>query len=148
MPYRQSFELETIFMSYKDLIIIIGPFLSAIIGGYITYFFAIKQRKNEAILKYKEERYAKLLLLLKGFVGETASGELKKDFFDERYKSWLYCSDEVIIAINKMIECVRNSPEKNEGNKIIGDIVLAMRKDMIGKTKLTYGDFIFYNVVT
>jgi hypothetical protein len=135
-------------MTVKDVLLIIFPVLSGILGSYLTYFFTIKSKKNETIFKYKEEKYAKLLILLKGFVGTTASSELKKEFFDEQYKSWIYCSDEVVKAINKMVKLASNpSPDPERGREAIGDIVLAIRKDLLNsKTNLKYTDFIYTDV--
>jgi hypothetical protein len=41
-----------------------------------------------------------------GFVGATTSGQLKREFFEEQYQSWLYASDEVVEAINVMVRLV------------------------------------------
>jgi len=79
---------------------------------YLTYYFTIKSKKNEAILKFKEEKYSNLLILLRGFLGRTTSGETKRRFFEEQYKSWLYCSDRVVKAINKMLQFVIDSRDK------------------------------------
>ena len=114
------------------------PILTAFISVSLTYYFTNKSKKNEAILKFKEEKYSNLLILLQGFVGSTTSGETKRKFFEEQYKSWLYCSDEVVKAINDMVELVINSKGNNpipeEGRKAVGMIVLKMRKDLLGKT--------------
>ena len=102
-------------------------------------------------LKFKEEKYSNLLITLQGFVGTTTSPERKRKFFEEQYKSWLYSSDGVVRAINEMIELIKNSyggfPEPNEGRKAIGNIVLEMRKDMLGKTNLTFMDFQYTDVI-
>ncbi|MCG9969991.1 hypothetical protein L9W92_18555 [Pelotomaculum terephthalicicum JT] len=91
-------------MGIKDVLLIVVPILSGIFGSYLTYYFTVKSKRNEAIFKFKEEKYTKLLILLKGFVGNTTSAELKRQFFDEQYKSWIYCSDEVVKSINDMIK--------------------------------------------
>ena len=123
---------------------------SAIIGGLVTYYFTSKSKKFEAILKFREEKYSNLLILLQGFVGETVSFETKKKFFEEQYKSWIYCSDKVVKAINNMVLLVIESegrdPDPEAGRKAIGNIVLAMRKDLLGKTSLSYMDFRYTNV--
>jgi hypothetical protein len=123
---------------------------SAIIGGFISYYFTSKSKKLEAILKFREEKYSNLLILLQGFVGNTANNELRKKFFEEQYKSWIYGSDEVVTAINKMVELVIKSqgkePNAEEGIKAVGNIVLAIRKDLLGKTNLSYNDFRYTNV--
>ena len=75
------------------------PILTAIISSYLAYFFASRTKCEESILKYKEEKYANLLVLLQGFVGSTATSETKRKFFEEQYKSWIYSSDDVVKAI-------------------------------------------------
>ncbi|WP_345991944.1 hypothetical protein [Sulfurimonas sp. HSL-1716] len=126
------------------------PIFTAIVGSYLTYFFTSRSKREEAILKYKEEKYANLLVLLQGFVGLTATTETKRKFFEEQYRSWIYSSDEVVLAVNKMIKLVidskGNNPDLEEGRKAIGNIVLSMRKDLKGKTNLTYKDFTYIDV--
>lgn len=132
-------------------LLILVPIIVAVISSYLTYFFAIKSKKNEAILKFKEEKYSNLLILLQGFVGKTTSGEIKKKFFEEQYKSWLYCSDGVVKAINEMVQLVIDSrgkePDLGKGKKAVGNIVLEMRKDLLGKTELTTNDFRYTDVI-
>jgi len=137
---------------YKESILAINtflPFLTALIGAYLTYYFTKKTRRDEAIIKYKEEKYSNLLILLQGFVGSTAHTETKKKFFEEQYKSWLYSSDEVVTSINYMVQLViesKMSPE--EGKKAVGNIVLAMRKDLLGKTNLNFSSFVYTDVLS
>ncbi len=127
------------------------PILTAIIGSYLTYLFANRTKREESILKYKEEKYANLLVLLQGFVGSTSTSETKRKFFEEQYKSWIYSSDEVIKAINEMVKLVidskGNTPDAQQGRKVIGTIVLAMRKDLNEKTQLKFSDFIYTDVI-
>src|SRR3989339_1586951 len=135
----------------NSLIIFLLPILTAIIGSYLTYYFTNKSKRNEAILKFKEEKYSNLLILLQGFVGKTTSGEIKKRFFEEQYKSWLYSSDGVVKAINEMVQIVINArgkePEQEKGKKAVGNIVLEMRKDLSGKTNLKSEDFRYTDVI-
>lgn len=127
------------------------PIITAIISSYLTYFFTIKSKRNETILKFKEEKYTNLLVLLQGFVGNTASGNVKRKFFEEQYKSWLYCSDGVAKAINKMVQLViesrGNPPEPELGRKAVGNIIMEMRKDLLGKTNLSASDFRYTDVI-
>lgn len=127
------------------------PILTAIAGSYLTYFFASRSKREESILKYKEEKYANLLVLLQGFVGSTTTSEKKHKFFEEQYRSWIYSSDEVVKAINEMVKLVIDSkgkdPDPELGRKVVGNIVLAMRKDLNGKTNLNYIDFRYTDVV-
>lgn len=139
-------------MEVKNILLIIIPLLAGAISSYATYYFAIKSKRDEAVLKFKEEKYSNLLILLQGFVGNTTSAERKKEFFEEQYKSWLYSSDGVVKAINEMIELVKqtkgDNPNVYDGKKAIGSIVMEMRKDMLGKTNLTYLDFQYTDVIS
>jgi hypothetical protein len=138
-------------MDTKDILLILIPIITAIISSYLTYYFASKSKKYEAILKYKEEKYSNLLILLQGFVGKTVSGDTKKKFFEEQYKSWLYSSDGVVKAINEMvclvIDSKRETPDFKKGKKAVGNIVVEMRKDLLGKTQLTFEDFQYTDVI-
>ena len=117
---------------------------------FLNILLGYKSKKNEVSLKSKEEHYSKLLIKLQGFVESTANSQTKKEFFEEQYKSWLYCSDEVVKSINAMVSLVINeygkAPNPEEGRKAIGNIVLAMRKDLNEKTKLNYEDFRYTDV--
>jgi hypothetical protein len=125
--------------------------LAAIISSYLTYFFTNRSNRNDAIVKFKEQKYSNLLLKLQGFVGATASGKTKREFFEEQYQSWLYCSDDVVVAVNNLIRLIIDSqgkaPEPEAGRKAIGDIVVAMRKDLLGKTSLDYRSFRYTDVL-
>ncbi|MDD3770039.1 MAG: hypothetical protein PHV10_05440 [Sulfuricurvum sp.] len=127
------------------------PILTAIVGSYLTYYFTSRSKREETVLKYKEEKYANLLVLLQGFVGSTATSETKRKFFEEQYRSWIYSSDDVIKAINEMVKLVIDSkgkdPDPDLGRKVVGNIVLAMRKDLNGKTNLNYSDFRYIDVM-
>ncbi|MBS1951241.1 MAG: hypothetical protein JST37_09590 [Bacteroidetes bacterium] len=136
-------------MNTKDILLIVLPIISGVGGSYLTYYLTQKSKRNEAILKFKEEKYGNLLILLQGFVGVTAKPETKRAFFEEQYKSWLYSSDEVVKAINSMVNSLRSVPAGQyvpDGKNAIGKIVLAMRKDMLGKTKLSPKDFEYIDV--
>ncbi len=128
------------------LIIAVG---TALITSILTYNFTNKVTKAAAVMKFREEKYAKLLVLLEGFVGNTASAETKRAFFKEQHESWLYCSDEVTKAINHMIGLVAQNKGmvRVTGEDPVGAIVMAMRKDLLGKTKLSTSDFRYIDVI-
>lgn len=125
--------------------------LIPVVVACLTYYFTNNVKRNEAITKFKEEKYSRLLLKLQGFVGVTANAKTKREFFDEQYQSWLYCSDEVVEAINHLVKLVIESkgktPTPELGQKAIGDIFLAMRKDLLGKTRLNYSAFRYTDVL-
>ncbi|EKE06955.1 MAG: hypothetical protein ACD_18C00229G0007 [uncultured bacterium] len=137
-------------MDTRTILLIIFPVVSGIISSWITYLFTIKVKKNENIIRFKEEKYGNLLIYLQGFVGNTASGEIKKKFFEEQYKSWLYASDKVIKSMNELINLLieqkGQKPDEKKGHAIIGNIILEMRKDLLGKTNLKNNDFRYTDV--
>lgn len=124
---------------------------TAFVTSLLTYYFTDKAKKAEAMMKFREEKYAKLLVLLEGFVGVTASADTKRAFFKEQHESWLYCSDEVTEAVNHMVGLVVDSkgqsPDPAVGQAAIGNIVMAMRKDLLGKTRLNASDFRYIDVI-
>ncbi len=138
-------------MDTKDILLIIFPFIAGVISAWVTYLFTLKAKKSENILKFKEEKYANLLIHLQGFVGETTSGETKKRFFEEQYKSWLYASDDVVQSMNDLVKLLikerGNTPDPQKGRKVVGNIVLQMRKDLLGKTELKENDFKYTDVI-
>ena len=138
-------------MEIKDILLIIFPFISGVISAWITYLFAIRTKKSENMLKFKEEKYANLLTHLQGFVGSTTSGNTKKKFFEEQYKSWLYASDDVVKSMNDLVKLLieerGNAPDPKKGRQVVGNIVLQMRKDLLGKSELKENDFRYTDVI-
>jgi hypothetical protein len=124
--------------------------MSVPLAAYFGYLFASRSSRNEAINRFKEEKYAKLLVKLQGFVGNTVSGQTKREFLEEQYQSWLYASDEVVEAINRLlrfvIESRENPPSPEDGRRLIGELVLAMRKDLLRSTALPESAFRYTDV--
>lgn len=137
-------------MDTATLTTLLMTLIPAVIGGYISFYFASKAKKDEAIIKFREEKYTNLLILLQGFVGDTANYQTKIKFFEEQYKSWIYASDEVVIAVNELIDLVKNNngqdPNPLDGEEAIGKVVLAMRKDLLKKTSLGREAFVYTSV--
>jgi hypothetical protein len=135
----------------KEWLIALVPLLSAAIGAVLAYLFSSAQKRDESIVRFKEEKYAKLLVKLQGFVGTTTSARLKKEFFEEQYQSWLYASDEVVQSLNEMVHLVIESrgttPDVEAGRRAVGEIVLAMRRDLLHRTHLGYTAFQYIDVV-
>ncbi len=138
-------------MNLKVIFLFVGPVLAGLASSYLTYYFTIQSKRKGSILKFKEEKYSNFLILLQGFVGNTTSAETKRRFFEEQYKSWLYCSDDVVKAMNKMIllivESRKQQPDSEKGREAVGEIVLAMRRDLLGKTELGFNDFHYTDVI-
>jgi hypothetical protein len=93
-------------------------------------------------MKFKEEKYGNLVVLMKGFFnkGENTN-QLKDKFLEEQYRAWLYSSDEVVLATNTLIDTLIKLNGQNASHDLVGNVVLAMRKDMLKKTKLSASDF-------
>ncbi len=141
-------------METKDIVLSILPILTLVLGAYLNHKLGEKSKKTEHVLKYKEEKYANMILYLQGFVGNTASPDIQKDFLKELYKSWLYASDWVVTAVNNLVEYIKiinlDTPLSDSNKKIwrdyIGEIVLEMRKDLLWKTDLKSADFRYTDI--
>lgn len=83
-------------------------------------------------------------------MGTTTSAQLKREFFEEQYQSWLYASDEVVEALNRMVRLVIDaqgqSPDTEIGRKAVGEIVVAMRRDLLKTSKLGFTAFQYVDV--
>lgn len=134
----------------KEGLIALVPLVSAALGALLGYIFTSRAKRDESIIRFKEEKYAKLLIKLQGFVGATASAQLKREFFEEQYQSWLYASDEVIESLNALVHLVVEShggePDPTAGRKAVGEVVLSMRRDLLRKTQLEYSAFRYTDV--
>jgi hypothetical protein len=134
----------------KEWLIAVVPLGSIALGAILGYFFTSRAKRDESIVRFKEEKYAKLLIKLQGFVGATTSAQLKREFFEEQYQSWLYASDEVIESLNALVQLVKegqgSAPDPDAGRKAIGNVVLSMRRDLLRKTKLGYASFQYTDV--
>lgn len=135
----------------KEWLIALVPLISAAMVAVMAYLFSSRSKRDESIIRFKEEKYAKLLVKLQGFVGTTTSGQLKREFFEEQYQSWLYASDEVVESLNAMVRLViegrGSAPDPEAGRKAVGEIVLAMRRDLLHKTALDYTAFRYTDVL-
>jgi hypothetical protein len=140
------------FLNWVQLVTgIMIPLISLFVGSAITYKSQTLQLRYQRSMAFKEERYMNLLSLLQGFVGNTTSVETKRKFFDEYYRSWVYASDNVIKAIEKMLYRVieddgNNNIPPGQGRKLIGEIVVSMREDLAIKSDLDYSHFQYIDV--
>ena len=134
----------------KEWLIAFVPMVSAAIGAFLAYLFTSRAKRDESIVRFKEEKYARLLVKLQGFVGATTSAQLKREFFEEQYQAWLYASDEVVESLNAMVQLVIKAqgaaPDLESGRKAVGQIVLSMRRDLLRKTLLDYTAFQYTDV--
>lgn len=68
-------------MDMKGYLLLILPLIAAALSSYLTYLFGIKSKRKESMLRFKEEKYSNLLVLMYGFIGHTANSETKRLFF-------------------------------------------------------------------
>lgn len=90
----------------------------------------------------KEDRYQELIKALKGFYVSSWSKEesklLKNQFIDQLNLCWMYCPDEVIHKAYAFIDSVHTGQKStdDEKEKALGELVLAIRKDLISQKVL------------
>ena len=134
----------------KEWLNALAPLIGIALGAFLGFLFTSRAKRDEAMLRFKEEKYAKLLVKLQGFVGSTTSSQLKREFFEEQYQAWLYASDEVVESLNHLIRLVTENqgadPDPQEGRKVVGEVVLAMRRDLLQKTNLDHTAFRYTDV--
>lgn len=135
----------------KNFLLVLLPIIAGLIGSYLTYYWTIKSKRIEAIQKFKEEKYSNLILHLQGFSGSNATTEKKTAFFQEQYRSWLYASDDVVLAMKDMIDYLLktqfDSKYQDEQRDKIAEVIVAIRKDMLKNSKLSKKDFRFTTVI-
>lgn len=121
--------------------------LIAVIGPSLTYYLGQRSNRLEARRRFKEKRYGKLVVLLeRAYVGKSASLQTKKLFFDEYYKSWLYCSSQVIEAMNDFSRLFegKEAVDLKAANPKIEQLVRAMREDLGNSRSLKPGS-VYYS---
>lgn len=127
------------------------PIITLLLGSIVTFVFSRIQNNTTSKRKFKEDHYCNLLESLQAFVGSTATTEAKQRFFSEYYKSWVYADEKVILAFKALIDSMRvdlaNREAPRNGKELLGNIVLAIRKDLGIKDDLTYGAFEYIDVI-
>lgn len=125
---------------------LITALIVSLILARVTYYSTIEGQKHEAMMKFREDKYSNLLVYLQGFMTNNDSAEVRKKFFEEQYKSWLYCSDDVVRAVNDFEnllnpQMVHSKGFQTKAKIAVANIVLAMRRDLLEKTNLKSTDF-------
>ncbi|MCK5493464.1 MAG: hypothetical protein KAJ14_10180 [Candidatus Omnitrophica bacterium] len=128
------------FINWVPIIVI----LITLGGSMLTWTANEKSKRLEEEFKRREERYSKLLDVMKGFYVGSTSTTQQQEFLKETDLSWLYCPDEIIRKAYAFLETLkpenknRYSPEElNKTQKTtLQELILAMRKDLIKREKL------------
>ena len=129
---------------YKDIIVALIAVFGVLFGGVIPYLFQRNKELNLKIADQKREAYAGFL---KNFTETSAAAAYDekltgKEFDLERMyardKLLLYGSDEVIRAFHEWVEYT--GKDMNHESDLTNDVFLAIRKDILGRTKLRPGE--------
>ena len=125
---------------YKEIIVA----LIAVLGAVITYLFQKNKELNLKIAEQKREAYSSFL---KNFTeaavaimhGEEVSGKnADRDRMLARDQLLLYGSDDVIKAYDAWVRYAdMEEHDLNREGELVSVIFLAIRKDLLGKTKVT-----------
>ena len=143
---------------WNPFLTILIAIISAIASSYLTFIFTSKSKKYETLLRLKEERYSKLMVLSKAFYGSGDKDKVRL-FLDEYYKCWLFASDDVIRSAKTVLDVstkIHNQehgtkPDLSSAEENAGpNLIMAMRKDLLGnmKTKLLPSDFIYLEEIS
>ena len=112
--------------------------VSAVIGGYISYFFASKSKKSDAKQTFKEVRYKAIILLCYALIHYEkekmtliinrpdidSMDKLKNEIQTEFINMSLYGSDKVIIAMRNFVIL--------QNQDVLSKLAISMRKDLYG----------------
>ena len=132
-------------------------FFTAIITAGVTYFFTTKMELKLQIREEKIQRYERLITYLKkGFLRSKLSPQDKTDFknkyYEQTYVVWLFAPDDVIRELNQFAVAFsaydkeRTAENDKKVRAAVNRAVLAMRKDIHGKTTLKENEFITVTV--
>lgn len=123
---------------YVRAIVLIVPPVIVLISGIVIWRLNEHSKRTYEDYKRKEEKYSELIKCLRGFYVRSSNEELKDEFLKQLNLSWLYCSDEVIHKAYEFLGMVHVDKQYPDGEKekAVGELVLAMRKDLITRSRI------------
>jgi len=152
---------KLIFFGTVTLVIIVITLLidPRVTGVFVTLTIAVitwslnewSKRKNDEY-KQRETTYLELLKNLSGFYShsidedESIAIKARQEVINQLGLCWLYASDEVINKAAIFLDAVKSSSDEQENSIALGSLILAIRKDLIGKTELKPELFISFIV--
>jgi len=129
------------------LIPVIGAVI-AFVSGLVTWYLNERSKRIYEEYKRKEEKYSGLIRSLRGFYVDSFNKELRTEFLNQLNLCWMYCPDEVIRKAYNFLLLVHTDQKHSdeEKEKAVGELMLAIRKDLIsrkplGKTNFKPEDF-------
>ena len=117
--------------------------LIAVIGSLLIWWLNEKSKRIYEEYKRKEERYSGLIRSLRGFYVSLESKELKTEFLNQLNLCWMYCSDDIIHRAYDFLNMVHTGQKHSdqEKEKAVGELMLAIRKDLINRKPLRKTSF-------
>lgn len=105
---------------------------------FVTWCLNERSKRIYEEYKRKEGKYSELVRSLKGFYVDSFSKELRSEFLNQLNLCWMYCPDEVILKAYKFLLLVHTDQKHSdqEKEKAVGELMLAIRKDLISKKPL------------
>ena len=132
----------TFIMEYKEIIVA----LIAVFGAVFPYLFQKNTELNLTVADQKREAYTSFLrnfteIALAVIHDKDISGEdADRDRMLARDQLLLYGSDDVIKAYDAWVEYADIDDDLNRESELVSLIFLAIRKDLLGKTRVTKED--------
>ncbi len=105
----------------------------SILVATLTYFFSKRKDREAERRKLKIEHYENFANAMSQFVMEKISTEARKKFADACNRIFLIASPEVVICLYTLVEEIspRNQkPDKQKHDKLLTELMIAMRKDI------------------
>lgn len=114
------------------------------VGGWIFNTFL---NANERLLTEKRQRYEKLIESIHG-LSDNDSSELGNKFIIEYKLCWMYCPDEIIRKLNDLLSSMKqeNNLKQEDKDRLKGELILELRKDLIKTSRYTHLMFIKTNL--
>ena len=111
-------------------------------GGIFAWWLNERSRLKWEKCIRKEDRYRGFLESIQGFYVTSQNEEQKEKFLRELRLAWLYCPDDVIKAGNAFLGTVATGAQSSDEVKerALAEFEIALRRDLHGKTELTFED--------
>jgi hypothetical protein len=105
-------------------------------------------KRRETARARREERYFELVSDLAAFYDSSSPDLAGRDrFVREARLAWLYCPDNVVRALNEFLQAVQGRDGGPvERSRAARQLVLRIRKELLGRTSLTEKEVEFWSV--
>ncbi|XOB42592.1 MAG: hypothetical protein ACKKMP_00860 [Candidatus Nealsonbacteria bacterium] len=143
-------------MDFWDVVIFViipSGIVSAIVGGLVTHFSNKKLDFQRRIMEMRKEVYTEVHELFQGLYN-TASSEERSRTTAKLLKYYrevqMWGSDEVIRKFAELLKAIDIKTETSQEKKdlIYKEFVIAMRKDVLGKTGLSPEEIDVYGKIS